>query len=88
MVSKDVRFMGQVCSSFNIPTEKPDKRSLLSRISIHAAVFDYEGDEPRHGTRVSSLAEVPFFDPQSKSRRESLGLDKPEDFLPRKEIIY
>ncbi|EIN08818.1 alpha-ketoglutarate-dependent taurine dioxygenase [Punctularia strigosozonata HHB-11173 SS5] len=59
-----------------------------NRISIHAAVFDYEGHEPRHGTRVSSLAEVPYFDPQSKSRREALGLDKPEDFLPKKEIVY
>ncbi|ODQ65374.1 TauD-domain-containing protein [Nadsonia fulvescens var. elongata DSM 6958] len=43
-----------------------------NRISQHNAVWDYEGQEPRHGTRVSSLAEVPFFDPNSQSRRESL----------------
>ncbi|BGP42568.1 hypothetical protein JCM10449v2_006580 [Rhodotorula kratochvilovae] len=57
-------------------------------VSIHAAVFDYEGKQPRHGTRVSSLAEVPYFDPKAPSRREALGLDKPEDFLPRKEVEY
>ncbi|GAA5825865.1 hypothetical protein JCM11251_000032 [Rhodosporidiobolus azoricus] len=51
-----------------------------NRITIHAAVFDYEGKAPRHGTRVSSLAEVPYFDPKSPTRREALGLDKPEDF--------
>jgi hypothetical protein len=61
---------------------------MSSRISIHAAVYDYEGEEPRHGTRVSSLAEVPYFDPASKSRREALGLDKPEHFLPAKEVVY
>lgn len=45
-----------------------------NRISQHNAVWDHEGEEPRHGTRVTSLAEVPFFDPQSKSQREALGL--------------
>ncbi|GAA6041483.1 hypothetical protein JCM8097_001898 [Rhodosporidiobolus ruineniae] len=60
-----------------------------NRVSIHAAVFDYEGKEPRHGTRVSSLAEVPYFDPKSPSRREALGLDRPEDFVfDRKEAAY
>jgi hypothetical protein len=62
-----------------------------NRVSIHAAVFDYEGKEPRHGTRVSSLAEVPYFDPKSPTRREALGFDKPEDFAKigeRKEIQY
>ncbi|GAA5852187.1 hypothetical protein JCM9279_006926 [Rhodotorula babjevae] len=43
----------------------------------------HEGKVPRHGTRVSSLAEVPYFDPASPSRREALGLDKPEDFAYR-----
>ncbi|BGP41017.1 hypothetical protein JCM10449v2_004986 [Rhodotorula kratochvilovae] len=51
-----------------------------NRVSIHAAVYDHEGKVPRHGTRVSSLAEVPYFDPASPSRRAALGLDKPEDF--------
>jgi len=45
-----------------------------NRISIHSVSWDYEGKEDRHGTRVSSLAERPFFEPESKSRRESLGL--------------
>jgi hypothetical protein len=45
-----------------------------NRVSQHCAVWDYAGEEPRHGTRVSSLAEVPFFDPESKSQREALGL--------------
>ncbi|KAK6455106.1 oxidoreductase activity protein [Scheffersomyces xylosifermentans] len=45
-----------------------------NRISQHFAVWDYEGEQPRHGTRVSTLAEVPYFDPSSKSQREALGL--------------
>ncbi|RLV84735.1 hypothetical protein JA9_000608 [Meyerozyma sp. JA9] len=45
-----------------------------NRISQHSAVFDHEGQEARHGTRVTSLAEIPFFDKDSKSQRESLGL--------------
>lgn len=44
-----------------------------NRISQHNAVWDHEGLEPRHGTRVTSLAEVPFFDKNSKSQREALG---------------
>ncbi|CCH44190.1 Alpha-ketoglutarate-dependent taurine dioxygenase [Wickerhamomyces ciferrii] len=47
-----------------------------NRVSQHAAVWDYGGEEPRHGTRVTSLAEVPYFDPESKSQREALGLTK------------
>ncbi|KAJ7621040.1 hypothetical protein FB45DRAFT_133368 [Roridomyces roridus] len=46
-----------------------------NRSTIHTVSFDYEGKGERHGTRVSSLAETPFFDPESKSRRETLGLD-------------
>lgn len=45
-----------------------------NRISQHNAVWDHEGQEARHGTRVTSLAEIPFFDKNSKSQRESLGL--------------
>lgn len=44
------------------------------RITIHNASWDYEGSEPRHGTRVTSLAEKPFFDPKAPARREGLGL--------------
>ncbi|KAL4871532.1 hypothetical protein BDV12DRAFT_206272 [Aspergillus spectabilis] len=45
-----------------------------NRITIHNASWDYEGSEPRHGTRVTSLAEKPYFDSKAKSRREALGL--------------
>jgi len=46
-----------------------------NRSTIHTVSYDYEGKGERHGTRVSSLGEKPFFDPKSKSRRETLGLD-------------
>lgn len=46
-----------------------------NRISQHIAIGDYDfDDDERHGTRVTSLAEIPFFDPKSKSQREALGL--------------
>jgi hypothetical protein len=56
------------------------KKTLLTvsrrdnRITIHNASWDYEGSEPRHGTRVTSLAEKPYFDPDAPTRREALGL--------------
>ncbi|KAK5135535.1 hypothetical protein LTR08_005170 [Meristemomyces frigidus] len=45
-----------------------------NRITMHNASYDYEGLQPRHGTRVTSLAEKPFFDPNSPTRREALGI--------------
>jgi alpha-ketoglutarate-dependent taurine dioxygenase len=45
-----------------------------NRITIHNASWDYEGSEPRHGTRVTSLAEKPYFDADAPTRREALGL--------------
>jgi alpha-ketoglutarate-dependent taurine dioxygenase len=45
-----------------------------NRITIHIAAWDYEGTEPRHGTRVTSLAEKPVFDHKAPTRREALGL--------------
>ncbi|KUI61325.1 hypothetical protein VP1G_08479 [Cytospora mali] len=45
-----------------------------NRITIHNASWDYGGRHPRHGTRVTSLAEKPFFDPNAPTRREALGL--------------
>ncbi|KAM7192761.1 hypothetical protein V8F20_008686 [Naviculisporaceae sp. PSN 640] len=45
-----------------------------NRITIHNASWDYNGRYPRHGTRVTSLAEVPYFDPKAPTRREALGL--------------
>ena len=53
------------------------------RITIHNASWDYGGQYPRHGTRVTALAEVPFFDAKAPTRREALGLldeeEKPAD---------
>lgn len=43
-------------------------------ITIHNASWDYSGREPRHGTRVTSLAEKPYFEASAPSRREALGL--------------
>ncbi|KAH8910347.1 alpha-ketoglutarate-dependent sulfonate dioxygenase [Coniochaeta sp. PMI_546] len=45
-----------------------------NRITIHNASWDYAGKQPRHGTRVTSLAERPFFDPKAPTRRQALGL--------------
>ncbi|KAK7699477.1 hypothetical protein SLS64_011615 [Diaporthe eres] len=44
-----------------------------NRITIHNASWDYAGKHPRHGTRVTSLAEKPYFDPNAPTRREALG---------------
>lgn len=50
-----------------------------NRITIHNASWDYGGKHPRHGTRVTSLAEKPYFDSSAPTRREALGLlDKGE----------
>ncbi|GMM31519.1 hypothetical protein DAMA08_042640 [Martiniozyma asiatica (nom. inval.)] len=45
-----------------------------NRCTQHRNVWDHEGKQARHGTRVTSLAERPYFDPASKSQREALGL--------------
>ena len=45
-----------------------------NRITIHNASWDYEGSEPRHGTRVTALAEKPYFKADAPTRREALGL--------------
>jgi alpha-ketoglutarate-dependent taurine dioxygenase len=50
-----------------------------NRITIHNASWDYEGNEPRHGTRVTALAEKPFFDVKAPTRRQALGLAGPDD---------
>ncbi|KAL5117430.1 hypothetical protein ACEQ8H_004595 [Pleosporales sp. CAS-2024a] len=50
-----------------------------NRITIHNASWDYEGNGPRHGTRVTSLAEKPFFRPDAPTRRQALGLAGRED---------
>lgn len=43
-----------------------------NRSTIHTVSYDYDGE--RHGTRVSSLAEKPYFDPNSQSRAQALKL--------------
>ncbi|KAI8625211.1 alpha-ketoglutarate-dependent sulfonate dioxygenase [Xylariaceae sp. FL1651] len=45
-----------------------------NRITMHNASWDYGGRYPRHGTRVTSLAEKPYFDSTAPTRREALGL--------------
>ncbi|KAL4950732.1 hypothetical protein BDW69DRAFT_201981 [Aspergillus filifer] len=57
-----------------------------NRITIHNAAWDYEGNEPRHGTRVTALAEKPFFDEKAKSRREALGLLGPDEIEELKKL--
>ncbi|KAL5363302.1 hypothetical protein BJX96DRAFT_167368 [Aspergillus floccosus] len=46
-----------------------DNRSVL-----HTATGDHEGFGPRSGNRAVGVGEIPYFDPQSKSRREDLGI--------------
>jgi alpha-ketoglutarate-dependent taurine dioxygenase len=47
-----------------------------NRISAHYAVDDYvDSEDPRHGTRVTSLGAKPVFKEDSKSQREALGLN-------------
>ncbi|CAI6341647.1 unnamed protein product [Periconia digitata] len=50
-----------------------------NRLTIHNASWDYEGNEPRHGTRVTALAEKPYFQKDAPTRRQALGLAGPED---------
>lgn len=45
-----------------------------NRVTIHSVAWDFTGGHARHGTRVTSLAEKPYFDPQAPTRREALGL--------------
>jgi hypothetical protein len=50
------------------------KTNIHVRITIHNASWDYAGRHPRHGTRVTSLAEKPFFEADAPTRRQALGL--------------
>ncbi|GMM28502.1 hypothetical protein DAMA08_012180 [Martiniozyma asiatica (nom. inval.)] len=61
---------------FNWKTEPGYGTSAIwdNRSTQHRNVWDHEGKSPRHGTRVTSLAEKPYFDPASKSQREALDL--------------
>jgi hypothetical protein len=44
-----------------------------NRSVFHTATFDYQGEGSRFGNRAVGLGERPYFDPNSKSRREALG---------------
>ncbi|THX19027.1 alpha-ketoglutarate-dependent sulfonate dioxygenase [Aureobasidium pullulans] len=50
-----------------------------NRITIHNASWDYEGGHPRHGTRVTALAEEPYFEADAPTRRQALGLDAEDE---------
>ena len=52
---------------------------IKERITIHNASWDYEGNEPRHGTRVTALAEKPYFDEKAPTRRQALGIAGPDE---------
>jgi alpha-ketoglutarate-dependent taurine dioxygenase len=45
-----------------------------NRSSFHTITLDYRTTDARKGNRVLSLGEKPYLDPNSKSRREALGL--------------
>ncbi|PLB45013.1 tfdA family taurine dioxygenase [Aspergillus steynii IBT 23096] len=45
-----------------------------NRSVFHTATGDHEGFGARSGNRAVGVGEVPFFDPESKSRREDLGI--------------
>ncbi|KAM3068315.1 hypothetical protein ACMFMG_009455 [Clarireedia jacksonii] len=44
-----------------------------NRSTFHTATYDLEGQAERYGVRAVSVGEKPFFDPESKSRREGLA---------------
>ncbi|KAK4513485.1 uncharacterized protein ATC70_005486 [Mucor velutinosus] len=42
-----------------------------NRVTSHVAIFDYlDGDQRRHGWRITTQAERPYFDPESKSQKQ------------------
>lgn len=43
-----------------------------NRVTCHNAIFDYLDFGKRHGWRVTSQGEAPYFDPKSKSRKQDL----------------
>ena len=57
-------------SSWHTVSRNRSSRLMSSRLSFGQATFDYT--EERSGERASTLGEVPYFDPKSKLRSESL----------------
>ncbi|KAI9650680.1 hypothetical protein NHQ30_000702 [Ciborinia camelliae] len=45
-----------------------------NRSTFHTATDDLEGQGERYGVRAVSVGEKPFLDPESRSRREALGV--------------
>lgn len=56
------------------PTYRGASALWDNRISNHNVIHSEESIRGRHGTRVTSLADTGYFDPESKSQREALGL--------------
>ncbi|KIY68363.1 taurine catabolism dioxygenase [Cylindrobasidium torrendii FP15055 ss-10] len=54
--------------------EKDDIAIWDNRSTFHTATRDFDQRILRQGNRIVSLGEKPFFDPNSKSRREVLGI--------------
>jgi alpha-ketoglutarate-dependent taurine dioxygenase len=48
-----------------------------NRSTFHTATYDIEGYGERYGVRTVSVGEKPYFDPESKSRREDLAANAP-----------
>lgn len=44
-----------------------------NRSVFHSATYDIEGQGERYGVRTVSIGEKPYFDPESKSRRDDLA---------------
>ncbi|KAL4924946.1 TauD/TfdA dioxygenase family protein [Aspergillus undulatus] len=56
--------------------QNPNDLAIWNNGSVyHAATFDYQHLGPRTGHRAVGLGERPYFDSESKSRREALGLN-------------
>ncbi|KAF4302671.1 taurine catabolism dioxygenase [Botryosphaeria dothidea] len=49
-----------------------------NRSMVHNATMDYDDHGERYGYRVCGIGEKPYFDPNSKSRREALELEAKE----------
>lgn len=54
-----------------------------NRSTFHTATYDIEGLGERFGNRAVGVGERPYFDPESKSRREALGLPHEHPILDR-----
>lgn len=58
--------------SFDKPAANMLKAIWDNRTVFHSANMDYAGLGPRTGHRAVGIGERPYFDPNSKTRREDL----------------